>query len=437
MRIGDNRRKLKKKKNHFYKRETAIRCFVGFFIVWQIMFAYFVYIHSWDTNEVIKGKEVDSTTGAADHRNDDIVTQKGDKLIKRKIPSARIEKEERETKEEVQNENVDVDVDPRLVKILEDAGVDLTPKLASELPKWEDISHELFDIEKPRIFGLETCPDFVKNANPHEMAYLAPAGMFNTGTNILSKLLKNNCDLPKKREPHFQVPWGKHNPISLRGKKNNAEDTWRDIHLSAESVLPVVMIKDPYNWMGSICRHRYQTNWPHQPSHCPNLVPDKLDVQLFGNRNVYPGKPVPVHVRYGAKETERFVYTSMVHLWNEWNQQYFTDPGFPRIIIRYEDLLFHPQAVMEKVCSCIGGELKKRKFVMFLDSAKGEERTHKGGSGFLESFLRTTKQNSRLSGFHKEDLEFAKNILDNDIMQYFGYKHPSDEMIQNTDAHEE
>jgi hypothetical protein len=61
--------------------------------------------------------------------------------------------------------------------------------------------------EQEHIFlTFDTC--FSKESN-----HLAIAGLFNTGSTLLFKLLKLNC---LHRDIRYQVPWGKHNPSNWR-----------------------------------------------------------------------------------------------------------------------------------------------------------------------------------------------------------------------------
>ena len=109
------------------------------------------------------------------------------------------------------------------------------------------------------------------------------AGLFNTGTNFLMKLLRMNCDFPDAcpAQPHIkvdkdnpyeaeirimaemqlarrnncspfllQVPWGKHNPVDWRGQ--HAAQGLEGVDV--DGVLPVVVVKDPFTWMRSMCR---------------------------------------------------------------------------------------------------------------------------------------------------------------------------------------
>merc|ERR1719148_665931 len=101
---------------------------------------------------------------------------------------------------------------------------------------------------------------------------IGPAGIFNTGTNLLASILANQCTIPDpdkgskaRKGMLWQVPWGKHNPISLRLKHHTSNQGG----ITQTNVLPVVTIKDPYHWMGSMCRHSYAANWWHDDKHCP------------------------------------------------------------------------------------------------------------------------------------------------------------------------
>merc|ERR1711983_112282 len=62
--------------------------------------------------------------------------------------------------------------------------------------------------------------------------------------------------------------------------------------------------------------------------------------------------------------------------WNTYYKQWVNVSSFPRLIIRYEDLLFHPKKVIDKVCQCGGGKINTAKFT----SIKGFAKNH--GSTF-------------------------------------------------------
>ena len=79
------------------------------------------------------------------------------------------------------------------------------------------------------IVGLERCEEY-RASVPPDQRIMGPAGMFNSATNLLNKLLKLNCvnedRLSEARAKGYrgagqtgmmlQAPWGKHNPVSWR-----------------------------------------------------------------------------------------------------------------------------------------------------------------------------------------------------------------------------
>ena len=136
---------------------------------------------------------------------------------------------------------------------------------------------------KPKTLGLDRCAAFRSAQGPRGRP--AVAGLFNTGTNFLMKLFRMNCDVPDAcpAQPHIkvdkdnpyaaeirimaemqlarrnhcspfllQVPWGKHNPVDWRGQHSAQGLEGVDV----DGVLPVVVVKDPFTWMRSMCRAR-------------------------------------------------------------------------------------------------------------------------------------------------------------------------------------
>lgn len=97
-------------------------------------------------------------------------------------------------------------VDEHILKILRAAGVEIDEELASILPTWEDIVSMYGD--KPIISGLETCEPYRESVRPEDRM-TGPAGMFNTGTNLLFELMKVNCDIKEARMKPRREP--KHN----------------------------------------------------------------------------------------------------------------------------------------------------------------------------------------------------------------------------------
>ena len=307
----------------------------------------------------------------------------------------------------------------KIKAILEDAGMVITPEIESKLPKWEEVV-SLYG-PKPIIHGLDSaCSEFQLTV-PASDAYIGPAGLFNTGTNLLPKLLHNYCELSSRTNSLesdlfdegilWSIPWGKHNPVAWRNKnvKRRAEN------IVQNHTLPLVLIKDPYFWMGSMCRHWYEAEW-EDVDRCPNLVQ--------GNSTK---KTYPVEVRYKKGEPS-WEYQSLADFWNVWYGDYLASMGeFPMLMIRYEDLLFHTEEVITKVCECGGGQLKEKAksegIQLRVDSAK-DGYSHEDSNGLLSSIMRYGHVNQRLEGLNEYDLRYAKETIGSNLMEMFGYSFP-------------
>jgi len=313
-----------------------------------------------------------------------------------------------------------------ILRVLEQAGVTVDDATLATLPKWSAITSMYGP--KPIIYGLDTCERFRSSFNLEER-FIGPAGIFNTGTNLLAELLKANCEIPGAAPEHprenrapgmrFQVPWGKHNPVNTFRLHNVAlsEGTQR---IDQTAVLPVVTTKDPYGWFGSMCRHQYAARWPHR-GHCPNLVLDDTERGMGGKDNGIDGG-VPITVGYGPTQRNMSHYDSLAGLWNEWYGDYFDIAEYPRLIVRFEDVMISPKEVVTKVCECAGGIIKGE-FKMVADAAK-KGAAHKGSSGLVSALTRYGDPKKRVEGMEKADLDYARQHLRGDLMEAFGYHHP-------------
>jgi len=286
----------------------------------------------------------------------------------------------------------------------------------------------------PVVAGLETCEAF-RNATAGAPARrrMAPAGLFNTGTNLLSVLLEFNCQNPHRvaqfkgnaKRGHgneWEVPWGKHNPAAAR----DAHFTKKNLNYGVDDVLPIVLVRDPFGWMKSMCRHPYAANWDERrDERCPRLA---------------GGADRPVAVRFGSGTTR---HRSLAHLWNDWYGAYFRgddgggDDGqegrapFPRLFVRFEDLIFYPEEVTRRACACAGGVLGHR--LDDQDVAAGAfhyvVRSAKAGAGhgpasqrngLVDSWIRYGGRDPR-DDYAAEEARAAEALLDPRLVRAFGY----------------
>ena len=180
----------------------------------------------------------------------------------------------------------------------------------------------------------------------------------------------------------------------------------------------------------------------HLPNQCPKLVPTEDDSDFLKAIASFP-----VRIEYDG--TKR-MHKSMLHHLNEWYSAYI-NATFPRAIVRYEDLIFHPQKVTEAVCLCAGGAMvggiskrrskKLRRKSMPADREGKQQKTNDDGFQFVKE---SAKDNSSIHGKHKSglleamiqysraspnhnmtkaDLRFAMDELNPIFMKTFGYKY--------------
>eukprot|EP00980_Cylindrotheca_fusiformis_P006518 scaffold1383_cov68-Cylindrotheca_fusiformis.AAC.1 len=148
--------------------------------------------------------------------------------------------------------------------------------------------------DKPVIIGLETCDAFQAKV-PLADRHIGVAGIFNSGTTAFGLSLQANCRYPNRgaattTSKHQlsndvvsnvhgmlnQVPWAKHKMAYERNSHTILDS------IPKHHVLPVVLVRDPYYWLQSMCRQGYGVRWDHNSKkHCPNLVPNDFDRQRF------------------------------------------------------------------------------------------------------------------------------------------------------------
>ena len=324
----------------------------------------------------------------------------------------------------------------RMISTFQDAGVTLTDQELHELPTWEDMAR-VVGLDGPRIHNLQSCSTY-RTLIPAVERNIGCSGMFNSGTNLVTQLLKANCVIPERVEKYgwegpfrdvvgksigpgeahgirWQVPWGKHMPANFREEHATkwAKTIWK------ESVLAVVTIRHPHQWFRSMCKNSYTARWPHSERSCPNLREEDED----GNGGD-PSPLVPLEVKYDGTVVH---HDSLAHLWNDWYAQYLQKANFPYIVVRFEDLQFYAKNVTYQICACAGGEIRQdRPFRYIVDSAKDgpghgkkEERT-----GMLAAWKKYGKPMPPQNGFSSLDYTTAVEHLNSEFMNLFGYQHP-------------
>eukprot|EP00529_Nitzschia_sp_RCC80_P031396 CAMPEP_0113497462 /NCGR_PEP_ID=MMETSP0014_2-20120614/30646_1 /TAXON_ID=2857 /ORGANISM="Nitzschia sp." /LENGTH=361 /DNA_ID=CAMNT_0000391409 /DNA_START=444 /DNA_END=1526 /DNA_ORIENTATION=+ /assembly_acc=CAM_ASM_000159 len=241
-----------------------------------------------------------------------------------------------------------------ILGIFKEANVELTPEMKDELPSWSQVKEVVGP--HPYILGLDRCEGFRRNVPPIERM-LGSSGMFNTGTNLITHLLKQNCEIPERREqygPHqskesygmrWQVPWGKHTPVKFRLE----HATQKASAINKEWILPVVTVRHPYTWFKSMCKNSYSAKWSHRGKKggtdgCPNIRSNTKDDIRYnrdqGRDDVQIGDYNPVVVKYADERTDN--HENIAALWNDW-YGYYLKEDIPYVMIRMEDMVFYPK----------------------------------------------------------------------------------------------
>lgn len=289
-------------------------------------------------------------------------------------------------------------------------------ELCQRLPTLEQVI-ERYGPE-PIVIGMDTCAKYrqLLTARYNNGQTLKPmprvAGLYHTGTNALAKTLQLNVErLPLYDKVYlpYDVPWGKHMaPNSLR-LTNTVPDSNKEGPLR-ERVLPIVVIRDPFYWMKSMCKEWYDAKWEKPlDRRCPSIIKDPV------NQTTYKVYALLQQTNYEKMEN----YTSLPEMWSVWNRQYL-DADFPRLIIRFEDALYRMDEVMDRIRTCIGMDSRQAPpFQYSVDRAK----KHGAPTDFVPALQMHMTDEGRHHGMTLLDRNYTNQVLDVKLMSTFGYRY--------------
>jgi hypothetical protein len=181
------------------------------------------------------------------------------------------------------------------------------------------------------------------------------------------------------------------------------------------------MVRDPYSWMQSMCKHPYTAKWTRGKDHCPGLVPT-LQEKAHGHDG---SDTLNVTVKY----KEMAYFDSLADYWTEWYEQYL-HADYPRLMVRFEDLQFHAREMVDAICQCAGAVPRDKAggFSYVVDSAKSFGPGHGSNqlpkTNMVSAMIKYGSDEHRLDGLTKEDMEFAATHLSPELMKLFDYNIP-------------
>lgn len=165
--------------------------------------------------------------------------------------------------------------------------------------------------------------------------------------------------------------------------------------------------------MQSLCKENYDATWEMAvDGRCPNLI-----------RNADRDETFKVNV---STQQSKFklsdTYDSLADMWSQWNLQYFL-ADFPRLIIRFEDMLFRQEEVTRIIGDCVG--LPVRNPFKYRTSVA---KYHGVPSDYLMALEKYSTHKGRHRGLNEYDRKYAQKALNQTLMETFGYAQASVEV---------
>ncbi len=105
-------------------------------------------------------------------------------------------------------------------------------------------------------------------------------------------------------------------------------------------------------------------------------------------------------------------------LYSDYYRQYL-EADYPRLIVRFEDMLLQPRRVLAQVAECVGTTVAKQ-WKYQTESSKG----HGSHTTFAAAITKTGDAQRRVAGMTEEDLAYATEHLDSEVMERFQYQIP-------------
>jgi len=153
-----------------------------------------------------------------------------------------------------------------------------------------------------------------------------------------------------------------------------------------------------------MCRMAYAASWDRvaQAQCCPSSI-----AATAASVKWRPDKPAST-------------YASLVDFWSRWNRAY-ADAKDPRLMVRYEDLLWRPEETTAAVCACVGGTMAPT-FDPIAGAAKGGVAHGSGeATGRASAMAKYGAEAHRYAHLDEADVDFFKRNVDADLVAALHY----------------
>lgn len=258
--------------------------------------------------------------------------------------------------------------------------------------------------------GMETeNEDFVSlemNASLTGRKGFKVLGLYNTGTNLLTSLLKLNFELPMMANALSEKPQGleecsfwKHSSLRVLKEVTPAVLDYCD----KNGVVGLAMIRNPLSWLKSFKGAAYDLKACHESEHWynqPCTFPKTTSADSFL-----------------AMKTYKNVET----IWKMWNTDYqsLSSYGFSKnLLIRYEDLVEDTEGTLGKIAVIAGLDVPES--IIQEERNMSPMRPKHPSTGRIDA-LEGINSKSYLDAFTQLDLVEVCKQLDIDLMRRHGY----------------
>lgn len=202
----------------------------------------------------------------------------------------------------------------------------------------------------------------------------------------------------------------------------------KNLERKMHTLLPVVLIRDPFRWMHTMYKHHYQASLSlGKESHHPALVP--TDEEIAEGFDYRAGDQNNSWSTFPVVDQWNNTFDSLADYWSEWNSEFFRETYMPRLMIRFEDTLYHAEAVHDKIQECLFGkeslESDTKPFQYHSDSTKPFN------PDLAQTLIKYGTEEGRYANMTFEDLEYANEALASDLMSMFHY--PAAPKLAGTD----
>lgn len=287
-----------------------------------------------------------------------------------------------------------------LLDLLAKAGIARVDSDVVDILPHKDEIRRLFYSKEVGPLVKEVPPDACRRFRDHvppANRYVGAAGLYNTGTNALTYNLRANLVLEENTAQKFrgilsQVPWHKH---TFWRDRSAAKDVPMHRGIDRNHVLPIVIIRDIHSWVTSMCKAPYDVVFSSSSTECLDRA--RRHVTLF-NRT----------------------FDSLFHVWNEYYREYTRSDGDrPRLVVRFEDLLFQPEQVVARVRECVGASRTHDQFQYVVGQSKWEhvKELQRPQSNWVSAMIQHGRADLRLK-WGADELR----LVDQKLLEMFQYR---------------